>query len=196
VGSEYSVPDRCVVDLGVTSRRPSVAEASAAASSAAEAITAALTAAGVNTDDIQTSNFAISPYYDEYPTISGYETQFSYRVTMKDVDSLGSILAEAVAAGGDDVRAWSVRFEKDPEGLIETARSQAWTDAQARAQSLADLAGVSLGELLDVHEKVLLSSSSGVMQGGEGDSGSFEIPVSPGVSGVIVLLTVTYAIVE
>jgi hypothetical protein len=33
-----------------------------------------------------------------------------------------------------------------------------------------------------------------MMQGGEGDSASFDIPISPGVVGVIVLLTVTYAI--
>jgi len=33
-------------------------------------------------------------------------------------------------------------------------------------------------------------------QGGQGDSASFDIPVSPGVVGVVVLLTVTFAIGE
>jgi uncharacterized protein YggE len=156
----------------------------------------ALTAAGVDTKDIQTSEFSISPYYDEYPTIVGYETQLAYRVTMQDVDAVGTILASVITAGGDDVRAWAVRFETDPDGLVDVARTEAWEDAKGRAEALAALAGEPLGEVLDAHEKVLLTSSQGVMQGGEGDTAQFEIPVSPGVSGVIVLLTVTFAIGE
>lgn len=63
-----------------------------------------------------------------------------------------------------------------------------------RAQETAKLAGVTLGEVLDVHEKVLVSTSRGMYQGGEGDSADFDIPVSPGVSGVVVLLTVTFEV--
>ncbi|MGB8360818.1 MAG: hypothetical protein WCE80_05415, partial [Acidimicrobiia bacterium] len=70
----------------------------------------------------------------------------------------------------------------------------AWADVAHRAEDTARLAGASLGAVLDVHEKVLVSTSTGMYQGGEGDAASFDIPVSPGVSGVVVLLTVTYEI--
>lgn len=196
VGSEYAAPDRCILNLGITSRRPTVDEASRAAAASAGAMREALTTAGVEAQDIQTSEFSISPYYDEYPNLVGYETQLAYRVTMQDVDAVGTILASVITAGGDDVRAWAVRFETDPDGLVDVARTEAWEDAKGRAEALAALAGEPLGEVLDAHEKVLLTSPQGDMQGGEGDAAQFDIPVSPGVSGVIVLLTVTFAIGE
>ena len=194
MGAEYAEPVRCIIDIGSTSRRPTVAAASAAAAASAKAMADALTAAGVASSNIQTSEFSVGTYYDQYPTIGGYETHIGYRVTLPDVDLVGSILADAVAAGGDDVRAWGVRFEADPTDLIGPAREKAWADVESRAAALAALAGEPLGDVLDVHEKVLTTTSQGMYQGGEGDSASFDIPVSPGVTGVVVLLTVSFAI--
>ncbi len=194
MGAEYAAPDRCIIDIGVTSRRPTVGESSRAAATSGQAMTEALLAAGIEASDIQTSEFSIHPYYDYYPTLTGFETNIAYRVTMPTIDAVGTVLASAIAAGGDDARAWGVRFEVDPTGLVEPARAEAWADAQARAQSLASLAGEPLGRVLDVHEKVLLSSTQGMMAGGEGDAAAFDIPVAPGVSGVVVLLTVTFEI--
>ncbi len=194
IGAEYAEPVRCIVQLGIESRRPSVEASTRAATAAAAAMTAALTAAGIEANNIQTTNFSIQPYYDRYPNLAGYTTGIDFRVTMQNVDDVGSLLAIAVQAGGDSVRASGVRFETDHEGLIGPARAEAWADVEQRARELADLAGEPLGSVLDVHEKVLITSPQGMMQGGEGDSASFSVPVSPGVSGVIVLLTVTYAI--
>ena len=194
MGVEYAEPVRTVVDLGVTARRSTVEAASQAASASAGAMTQTLLAAGVEPAQIQTSEFSINPYYGDYPVIAGYETRLGYRVTLPGIDEVGAVLASAVTAGGDDVRAWGIRFETDTGVLIEPAREQAWADVEMRAESLAALAGEPLGEVLDAHEKVLLTSSQGMMQGGEGDAASFDIPVSPGVSGVTVLLTVTFAI--
>jgi uncharacterized protein YggE len=196
IGSEFATPVRCVVDLGVSSRGPTVLEASQAAASRADAIIGVLTSLGVAAADIQTSDLSIRPFYDDYPTVSGYEMDLSYRVTMRDLDKLDAALAEAIASGGDDVRASAIRFETDTAGLIETARVAAWADAEGRAEALADLAGEPLGVVLDVHEKVLITSPYGMVQGGEGDSASFDIPASPGMSGVTVLLTVTFGIGE
>ena len=194
MGAEYAEPVRCVVDIGVTSRRSTVEASGAAVASSAEALTAALTTSGVEVANIQTSDFSVSPYYDDYPAIAGYETHIGYRVAMPDIDIVGDALADAMAAGGDDVRAWGVRFEADASALLDAARAKAWADAENRAASLAALTGEPLGVVLDVHEKVLVTSSQGMVQGGEGDSASFDIPMSPGVSGVVVLLTATFAI--
>jgi uncharacterized protein YggE len=194
IGSEYAEPDRAFVDVGVTSRRPTVIAASEAAAAAGTAMTETLLAAGIESQDIQSTEFSIFPYHENYPIVAGFETNIGYRVAIPSVDIIGQVLADAIAAGGDDARAWGVRFEVDPTGLIDTARARAWADVESRAESLAALAGEPLGELLDAHEKVLLSSSQGIREGGEGDAAAFDIPVAPGVSGVIVLLTVTFAI--
>jgi len=198
MGAEYGPPDHAVVDIGVEVRRASVIEASSGAAAAGAAMTDALVAAGVPEADVQTSDFRVEPNHDpsDYLSIVGYSVHLGYRVTMPDVGAVGTVLANAIQAGGDSVRAWGVRFGGDPAGLMETARETAWADVSRRAQSTAELAGEPLGDVLDVHEKVLVTTPQGMMQGGEGDSASFDIPVSPGRVGVVVLLTVTYAIGE
>ncbi len=49
-----------------------------------------------------------------------------------------------------------------------------------------------LRAVVNLHEKVL--SCRPRMEGGEGDLASFDTPASPGVMGVVVLLTGTFAI--
>jgi uncharacterized protein YggE len=198
VGAEYAPPVRSIVNLAVSVRRPTVEEASQAAAIAAAAVINAVEAAGVPSSGIQTSDFRIDPVYDtfNYQLITGYQVNLGYNVTFSDVDDVGSVLGEAIAAGGDDVRAYSVRFEPDPAALMDEARTKAWEDVNARAEATAELVGEPLGPVMDVHEKVLITSPQGMVQGGEGDSAAFDIPVAPGVAGVTVLLTVTYAIGE
>jgi uncharacterized protein len=195
-GSAFDTPDRCVVTLGISTRRSTVAKAGNAAAHAARALVGTLTAAGVAESDIQMSEFNISPYYgttwEESNRIEGYQADFGYRVVLPDTESVGEILGTAIEAGGDDARAWGITFETDPEGLIDIARVEAWKDAEARAAALSELIGKPLGEVLDVHEKVMMTTPSGMSQGGQGDAAPFDIPVAPGVAGVIVLLTVTY----
>lgn len=196
MGAEYGPPSRTVVDIGVSARRPTVNEATQQASAAGAALIAALRANGVSAEGIQTSQFGINPTHDQhdYTRIIGYETQIGYRVTVADVGELGAVLGRAVQAGGDSVRAWSISFAGEPADHMTAARAEAWEDVRGRAAATADEISEPLGEVLDVHEKVLVTSPQGMMQGGEGDSASFDIPISPGVVGVIVLLTVTYAI--
>jgi len=194
MGSGFTEPTRCVIDIGITVRRSTVKLASEVASASAQAMHDALIEAGVEAKYIQSSEFSIGPYYEDWPHLAGYETKLGYRVAMPNVDAISDVLGKAIAAGGNDVRAWGIRFEADPTGLMEAAREGAWADVMSRAEALAALAGESLGEMIDVHEKVLVSTPQGMYQGGEGDSASFDIPVSPGQSGVVVLLTATFAI--
>jgi uncharacterized protein YggE len=196
MGADYGPPDRSVVDIGVSALRPTVAEASSEATRAGASMLAALAEAGVPEAGIQTSQFSVNPYMDQYDysRIVGYEVNVGYRVTVSEVADLGRVLAQAIEAGGDSVRAWSIGFEGDPDQHMEAARAAAWTDVRERAAATAEEVGEPLGELLDLHEKVLITSPQGMMQGGEGDAAAFDIPISPGVVGVIVLLTATYAI--
>ncbi len=196
MGAEYGAPVRSVVDLGVSAQRPSVTDATAAASAAGAQLIEALVAGGVPVEAIQTTSVWINPINDQYDwtRIVAYEMSLGYTVTMTDIERIGTILGQVVEAGGDTVRASSVRFEADPADLMDAARAAAWDDVTHRAEETARLAGEPLGAVLDAHEKVLITSSQGLMQGGEGDSAGFDIPVAPGVAGVIVLLTVTYGI--
>ena len=123
VGAEYARPVRSIMNLGVSVRRPSVGEASEAASAIAAAMVTAVEAAGVPPSGIQTSELGIDPVYDQidYQRITGYQVRLGYNVTFADIDAIGSVLGAAIAAGGDDVRAWGVRFEPDSSALMSAA---------------------------------------------------------------------------
>lgn len=198
IGVENAAPVRSIVSLGVSAQRPSVEEATQAAAAAATAVIAAIEANGIPAEDIQSSELGIYPVRDQfnYQVIAGYEVHLGYNVTFTAVDQLGEVLSAAIAAGGDEVRAYSIRFEPDATALMDAARAAAWDDVQARARSTAEHAGVQLGQVIDVHEKVLVNTPQGSYAGGEGDTTSFDIPVAPGAAGVTVLLTVTYEIGE
>lgn len=70
-------------------------------------------------------------------------------MTMRE--RVGAILDEAVAAGANTVSGVSF-IVSDPAGLRDLARAAAMTDAQSRAEQLANLAGVELGPVMQVSE--------------------------------------------
>ena len=124
MGEEFGPPDRAVVEIGVSARRPTVGEATQQASAAGASLIASLAELGVSDTDIQTTQFNIHPQHDrnDYTVIIGYQTDIEYRVTMQDVTGLGAVLGRAVQAGGDSVRASSVGFGV---GTLQPAASSA-----------------------------------------------------------------------
>jgi uncharacterized protein YggE len=61
--------------------------------------------------------------------------------------------AAAVAAGGDGARVHGLGFVVgDPAAVAAAAREAAWRDAFARAEQYADLAGATLGPVLQIKE--------------------------------------------
>ena len=74
-------------------------------------------------------------------------------VTLREVGSVGRVLGELLAAGGDDARLHGVEFAiEDDEPLLARAREAAWWDALARANQLATLTGRRLGAVQQVVE--------------------------------------------
>jgi hypothetical protein len=77
------------------------------------------------------------------------------QVKVRDLDSVGEVIDDVAEAAGDVVRVQNLRFTiEEPEELQAQAREQAVADARAKAESLADLTGVKLGEPLSINESV------------------------------------------
>ena len=127
-----------------------------------EAIAAALKEAGVDEKDIQTSHYSI--HYEQEPmpvtregsapeNQGGYRVSNMVRVTVHDVEKAGDVLDAVVQAGANQV--YGVTFAVSDESTWQSeARAKAMADARSRAQALADLAKVELGEVLSVSEVV------------------------------------------
>lgn len=153
-GSVTVVPDIGVVSIGIEVTRPAVADARAEAAGSIDAVRASLQQNGIADQDIATQYFSIQPQYGPgepadrpgVPVITGYTVSNQLQVNVRQLDSVSQVVDGAVAAGGNAVRVNGVSFTVDePERYQSEAREKAVADARARAEQLADLAGVTLG---------------------------------------------------
>jgi uncharacterized protein YggE len=65
------------------------------------------------------------------------------QVCLRDPDRLGELLDEAVQAGRNEIQGISFEIE-NPSAALDQAREASWSDADHRAEQLAELAGVVL----------------------------------------------------
>lgn len=198
-GEARAEPDIATMTLGVETRAETVAEARADAARAADAVIAALRDGGVAEDDIRTTHFSINEVYDyggERPVIDGYAVSNTVMVTVRDIDATGALIDAAAAAGGDATRFNGLSFSHDdPAEYTRAARELAVEDARDKAEQLAGLTGVTLGDPLAISEtswavpRVEAYAEEAVAFG---DSAGTSI--SPGASGISVTVNVVWAI--
>ena len=157
-------PDLVLLTVGVETTGETVAEARAEAAAAMDAVVEAVKAHGLEDKDIQTQSFNIWPQY-EYPEVIsgemttrkqvlvGYTVSNLARIKVRNVDGVGAVIDGAAEAGGDATRIHGIDFTiEDPKPFMTQLREEAVADAMAKAEHLASLAGVELGELVFLGE--------------------------------------------
>jgi len=155
-GAIKTPPDKVDISTGVTSQADTAKAALAKNTEAMSQVVAALKADGIDPKDIQTSNFSVSPLYEDRkehrsPKIIGYQVTNSVRITVHDIGKLGDILDKVVTLGANDVG--SIQFGVDePDALKDKARQLAMANAIANAKLYAEAAGVKLGKILTINE--------------------------------------------
>jgi hypothetical protein len=191
-------PDLAMINVGAEARANTVSEAKAEVDAQMASIAAALEEAGVDEKDIQTSHYSI--YYEQEPmpvmpegsaleNRGGYRVSNMVRVTVHDVDKAGDVLDAVVQAGANQVS--GVNFTVSDESTWQSeARAKAMADARSRAQELADLAQVELGQVLSVSE-VIGSSLVPMMAAERGLGGG---GIAPGELELGTQIQVTFAI--
>ena len=157
-------PDLVLLNIGVEAIAETVAEARAEAGGAMDSIVDAVKAHGLEDQDVQTQSFNIWPQY-EYPEVTsggtrtrkqvlvGYTVNNSARIKIRDVDAVGTIIDAVAEAGGDATRIDGINFSvEDPMPFMTQLREEAVQDAAAKAEHLASLAGVEVGNLIFIGE--------------------------------------------
>ena len=152
-------PDLAILNLGVETIEMTVAEANGAAANAMDAIMQSLMDNEVEERDIQTHNFNVRPQYEwieidengrrsNRRELVGYEVTNSLTAKIRDLDAVGTVIDEVIAAGGDATRFDGIRFTvEDTTDLMAQLREKAVMDAMVKAQQMAEVAGVALGSL-------------------------------------------------
>ena len=152
-------PDLAIMTAGVEIQAAPVAEAREGASKAMKAVMQSISDSGVQERDIQTSFFNIQPVYEWHKEGGGKQVLVGYKVTntarfkFRRLETIGTAIDDAALAGGDLVRIQGISFTvENPESFQSQAREMAVKDALAKAQQMAALTGVTLGNLLYIAE--------------------------------------------
>ena len=157
-GEVVTTPDLVVINAGVESRADTVEIARIQAAQGIDRMVQVLSVRGVGNADIQTSFFSISPDYvwddmSEEQELVGYVVNNRVLVKIRDVNSVGVIIDELTAAGGDLVRINGVNFTvENTEALESQAREKSVEALIAKAQQFAQLMGVELGSPISLTE--------------------------------------------
>ncbi|TQM31714.1 SIMPL domain-containing protein [Nocardia bhagyanarayanae] len=163
-GSVRATPDLMRVTISIETKASKVALAYGQAGERVAAVTAALRGNGVADTDIATSGLSVRTETiwteGQGNRITGYLATADLTVALRDIDAEAgadtgpaTIIADAVEAGGDDVRLGGLTLTfADEAGLLARARDAAWDNALAKAEQYAARAGRALGTVLEITE--------------------------------------------
>ena len=198
VGSVMVKSDRAGICLGVRETDKELMAAQNRVNEKIAAIIEALKAMDVPEEAISTNGIGIYPNYnyDENETISGYTASNTLYVTVADVTNTGAYIDAAFAAGANSLD--YVEFSAvETEEAAARALQLAVDSAKAKAQVLADAAGLKLGEILEIRD----NADSGFVNGNyyakatteEADAGA-GTGVLAGMQNVSATVNITFAL--
>jgi len=221
-GKVYAKPDVALVSLGVTSQATTVAEVTKANTDKMNAVIEAVKAQGIDEKDIQTTNYSLTPVYDNNyyvmptavptsgagvsssgssmvrngTTLKGYKLQQDVQVKIRDFTKVGDVLSQTTAKGANTVG--DLQFTIDnPEQFKEEARAKAIAQAKSNAKNLASESGINLGKLVNVYENYsypMAYSSKAIGMGGIAEDSVSTPTIQPGQQEINITINLTYQV--
>jgi uncharacterized protein YggE len=196
-GEAYGEPDMATLQIGYNTQDAELPSAVDRSNTTVQAIRDAILAKGVDSSDLQTSNYNvwIEQRYDPQtgqPTGEiYYHVDSTLTITVRNIADLSAILQAGLTAGANNIYGISFSVD-DPTALQAEARAKAAEDAQGRAAQIAQQMGVVLGSPISISESWsgsggMRQAEAGVAMGGGGP------PISTGLLSVSVTLNVTYS---
>lgn len=147
-GIVWTAPDRAKITLAVVTEDKNARQAQADNAQKTNKLISALKAAGIDDQDIKTSNYRLQPKYSyeekRGPQLTGYTVVNEVVVTVRQIDRIGQILDLAVQNGANEIRDIRYYAEENVYGLKVKALQQALADAQAKAEVIAGFLGTKL----------------------------------------------------
>ncbi|MTH99513.1 SIMPL domain-containing protein [Roseibium sp. RKSG952] len=200
-GTALAEPDMATITLGVTNENAQASDAMKATSDAVAQILARLNDMGIEARDVQTRDLSLSPVWagrhnpdGEAPKISGFVASNRVFVRVRDLSNLGEIMDAVIRDGANDFGGLSFDVQ-EPKPLEAKARAEAVADATAKAEQLAQAAGITLGSVVSITDQG--GGARPMMQMREmsfADAGS--VPVAGGEVGVSVNISMVFEISE
>lgn len=198
-GVVEAVPDMATINLGVTNEARLAGDALRLTSDAVAAVLAQLNEAGIAPRDMQTQGVSLQPVWNrrnpenETPRITGFVARNTLTIRVRDLDTLGGILDRVVQDGANTFNGLQFSIQ-DPEPAIAAARQDAVKDAVAKAEQLAEAAGVALGPVQSISENggggrpVMMEMASARMES--------DVPVAAGEVSLTARVSMVFEILD
>jgi len=157
-----------------------------------------LKGAGVEPKDMATSNFTVGPRYDysnnnQPPKVVGYDVNNMLTVTLRNIDTLGTVLDQAVSAGSNTINGVSFSVSK-PDAALDEARKAAVRDARHKAEIYAAAAGFTIGDIVTLSEAVGFQQPVQYMAKAARAEMANDVPIAQGEQALSIDVSITYAI--
>lgn len=195
-GEVLGKPDQARIVAAVVNQAPTAEAAAQENATAMNRVLSAIATLGIPPNMIRTSNYLVQPQYSTMTlaanrNITGYQATNQITITLTDLSKLGTVSDTLVHNGANQLGGVGFTIA-DPKPLADRARTAAVNDARAKAETLANAAGVRLGPLLNIQE------GPGVFQptpfAARAAIGVAETPIEIGEQPIVVAVTLTYAI--
>jgi uncharacterized protein len=153
-GTVTVVPDTADLMAGVQAQAATATEALETVGTKSQALIDTLKASGIDEKDIQTAGLSLYPTYgNDGQRITGYQASTNVTATINDVTKVGDVVDALKSLVGEQLTLQGVSFSyKDPEAVLEGARTAAVANAKVRAEQYAKAAGAELGGVLRIVE--------------------------------------------
>jgi uncharacterized protein YggE len=153
-GEASAAPDMSVVSLGVSGSGKELAPTRDEVNARASSVLARLRELAVAEADISAPDVAIHPEYDyrKGQRLIGYRVSRQVTARVRALERLGDVLDGVVAAGANEVHGAQMSAS-NPAAAEQEALQVAVAAARAKAEVLAEAAGVRLGPVARIEEE-------------------------------------------
>ena len=199
-GEAAAAPDLALMSLSVMREAKTAREALDANNDAMAAVIAAMKSSGIAERDLQTAGIQIQPRYNYTNRTDGgqdaelvaYQVTNTLSVRIRDLAKTGEILDKSVTLGVN--QGGGVEFTNDdPAAVLTEARKKAVADAMAKARTLSEAAGVTLGRVLEISDTAYGPPPQPFLSKARTfDSAQAAVPVQAGENAYKVQVSVTF----
>ena len=163
-GNTLVPADTAIVTLGISARDKDVLKAQQKANETIAAIRAVLAENGVAPEDINTGYlniYAIYDYSSDMEEISAYNANSTLAIRLSDMTVVGQVIDLAFGAGANMLN--GIEFSaSDTDEARASALKEAVRDARAKAEILAEAAGLKITGIEVISEGATYSYDSGL----------------------------------
>jgi uncharacterized protein YggE len=183
-----AVPNTALFTFGLETEAATANAALADNGGRMRRVIAALLRTGVAKDDIQTQDVSVYPRQNDNGEVVGYSANGSVAATVRRLVRAGAVVDAAVGAGATETS--GPQFSRSGTELTREALREAFSNARAKAETLAGEAGATLGEVRRIEENAQAPEPVPLYRAAL-DAGT---PIEPGTQQSQATVTVTFSL--